>query len=290
MKAVVLGADGKVGRALATRFPDATVLTRRELDLAQDCALREFPGWAGHDTLINAAAWTAVDDAETAGGRFAAWRTNATAVAHLAEIANAHRMTLVHFSSDYVFNGAEPGPISHEAAYRPLNVYGRTKLAGDLAAMLADRHLVVRTSWVFGDGRNFVRNMLELATRSPHDVIRCVADQWGRPTFADDLVDGVAALVDAGAEPGEYHLTNSGLATTWAGLARRTMELAGLSAGRIEDKKAASCARERPGTAARPPNSELALDRAARYGVVLPDWRDGLARYVARELSRTAAP
>ena len=173
--------------------------------------------------LINAAAYTAVDRAETPEGRVAAWAANATAVAHLAAAANAHGMTLVHVSSEYVFDGTTAGPILEDAPLCPLGAYGASKAAGEIAASLAARHLVVRTTWVVGDGANFVRTMLGLAARGVSPAV--VDDQIGRPTFAADLAAGIVALLDAPA--GVYHLTNTGEPASWAEVARATFALAG---------------------------------------------------------------
>lgn len=277
MKAIVLGAGGQVGASLAALLPDAVALRRDELDIADPGAAQAF---AGFDVIINAAAYTAVDDAETPEGRAAAWRTNATAVGHLARAADLHGATLVHFSSEYVFDGSAAQPWREDGPIAPLSAYGASKAAGDLAAAAARQHYIVRTTWVVGGGANFVATMLGLAARGVSPAV--VADQIGRPTFADDLARGVLDLLACGAPHGTYNLTNTGEPASWADVARATFALAGRAPGDVIDTTTAEYFASRPEAAQRPLNSVLALEKAAAVGIELPDWRASLAAYVAR--------
>lgn len=277
MRVVVLGAAGQVGSALAAALPDATALTRRDLDVT-DAAAVARTDFSPFDVIVNATAYTAVDKAETPEGRAAAWAANATAVGHLARAATAHDAALVHFSTEYVFDGRDPLPLSEDAPIAPLSTYGASKAAGDLAAATAPRHHIVRTTWVVGDGTNFVATMLGLAARGVSPEV--VADQVGRPTFADDLARGVAALLAARAPNGTYNLTNTGAPASWADVARATFAIAGHSPARVTDTTTAAYFGSRPGSAPRPLNSVLALGKAASVGVELPDWRASLERYV----------
>jgi dTDP-4-dehydrorhamnose reductase len=279
----VVGAGGQLGKALTALLPDTAALHRADLDVT-DAAAVAAHDWSGVDVLVNAAAYTAVDRAETAEGRVAAWATNATAVAHLATAANAHGMTLVHVSSEYVFDGTADGPITEDAPVCPLSAYGASKAAGDVAASLAVRHLVVRTSWVVGDGANFVRTMLRLAASGVSPTV--VDDQIGRPTNACDLADGVVALLRAGAPSGVYNLTNSGEPASWAEVARATFAAAGRSVADVATTTTAAYFADKPTAARRPLNSVLDLRKATTAGVTLPHWRESLARYVKEELSR----
>ena len=293
MKTAILGADGQLGRALTALLPDAVALRRADLDVP-DAAAVAAHDWSGLDVLINAAAYTAVDRAETPEGRVAAWAANATAVAHLAAAANGHGITLVHLSSEYVFDGTTVGPILEDAPPCPLGASGASKAAGEIAASLAARHLVVRTTWVVGDGANFVRTMLGLAARGVSPAV--VDDQIGRPTFTADLAAGIVALLDAPA--GVYHLTNTGDPTSWAEVARATFALAGrdpadvmgtTTAAYFADKphatrKDASEKQQQAQAARRPLNSVLDLTKAAATGVALPAWRDSLEAYVRDSL------
>lgn len=162
MRAVVLGGNGQLGRALRAALPDAVVPGRDELDLADPASVAGF-GWSGFDTVFNAAAYTAVDRAESEPT--AAWAVNASGTASLAAAAVRHDLTLVQVSTEYVFDGTGGGPIPESAPLCPVNVYGASKAGGELAVRAVPRHVVVRTSWLVGDGGNFVRTMLGLAAR-----------------------------------------------------------------------------------------------------------------------------
>lgn len=284
MKVTVVGAGGQLGRALTALLPgcgiDTVALGRADLDVTDDAAVAAHD-WAGTDVIVNAAAYTAVDGAETPEGRVAAWAANATAVGHLAAAATVHGATLVHVSSEYVFDGAAHGPIPEDAPLCPLSAYGASKAAGDVAAVLAARHLVVRTSWVVGEGANFVRTMLTLAARGVSPAV--VDDQIGRPTFADDLAAGIVALLRAGVPSGTWNLTNGGEPASWAEVARATFTLAGRQASDVTTTTTAAYFADKPQAARRPLNSVLELDKAAAAGVSLPPWRESLARYVKEE-------
>jgi dTDP-4-dehydrorhamnose 3,5-epimerase len=282
VKAAVLGAGGQVGRALRAALPTATSLTRADLDIG-DAASVAAVDWSPFDVIINAAAFTAVDAAETPEGRESAWRTNACGVAHLARAADEHDVPLVQFSSEYVFDGRWPGPIPETAPLSPLSAYGASKAAGDVAAGLARRHYLIRTTWVTGDGNNFVRTMLGLARRGVRPTV--VADQIGRLTFADDLASAAVDLLLAGAPHGTYNITGGGDAGSWADVARAVFALAGHSPSDVSDTTTAAYFAGRPTAAARPLNSVLALGRAESIGLHPPDWRDRLKDYVTRGLS-----
>lgn len=163
-KVLVTGARGQLGSALRAVFPTAEFVGREELDITGPL---DRP-WKQYSAIINAAAYTAVDKAED-DGRAAAWAINAQAVANLATVARENNLTLVHISSDYVFDGTADGEYPEDAPLCPLGVYGQTKAAGDIAASTAPRHYVVRTSWVIGDGNNFVRGweVMPCRRRSP---------------------------------------------------------------------------------------------------------------------------
>ncbi|MCW0212447.1 MAG: NAD(P)-dependent oxidoreductase [Pseudonocardia sp.] len=278
MRVIIVGSGGQLGSALATAVPGATALSRTELDITDADAVAAFD-WSGHDTVLNAAAYTAVDAAETPEGRVAAWRVNAVGPANLARAARDHDLRLVHVSSEYVFDGAHDGPIPETAPLSPLSVYGASKAAGDIAVTLAPRHHLVRTTWVVGAGGNFVRTMLGLAGRGVSPAV--VADQIGRPTFATDLAAGILALLDADAEPGTYNVTNTGEPASWADVARAVYAHAGRPESDVRDTSTTEYFADKPAAAARPSNSVLDLDKAAKAGVVLPDWRRSLAGYLA---------
>ncbi|WP_166391114.1 sugar nucleotide-binding protein [Nocardioides ochotonae] len=224
-KTLILGARGQLGRALEAEFPGAVAVGRDVLDLTDAASLAAWP-WHEYDVVLNAAAYTAVDTAETADGRRDAWAANAQAPAVLSRIATEHRLTLVHYSSDYVFDGScevhrEDEPLS------PLGVYGQTKAAGDVAVGQTPRHYLLRTSWVVGDGGNFVRTMQSLAERGISPSV--VDDQAGRLTFTAELARATRHLLDSAAPFGTYNVSNGGAPASWAGLAREVFRLTGRS-------------------------------------------------------------
>ncbi len=282
MRAAILGCGGQLGRALSARLPGAVLLDLSDLDIADGAATSNF-SWSGFDVVINTAAYTAVDKAETPEGRVAAWQVNATGVANLARAACDHDLTLVHISSEYVFDGRAQGPVPEDAPFSPLSAYGASKAAGDLAAALCSSYYIVRTTWMIGDGANFVRTMLDLAARGLTPTV--VADQIGRPTFAEDLATGIIALTTSGQASGTYNITNTGNPASWADVARATFELAGRSPGDVADTTTAAYFAGRPEIARRPLNSVLDLRKAAGAGVRLPPWRDSLAAYIEKERS-----
>lgn len=280
MKAAVLGAGGQLGQALTAALPDADAFTRDDLDLTDAGAVAAVD-WSRYDTVFNAAAFTAVDAAETPEGRVTAWQVNAAAVVLLARAAARHDLTLLHVSTEYVFDGRHPGPIPEDAPLCPLNVYGASKAAGELAAALAPRHYLVRTSWVVGEGGNFVRAMAGLAARGVSPTV--VADQIGRLTFADDLARGLVQLVAAGAPFGTYHLSNTGPPTSWADVARAVYGLAGRSPDDVGGTTTEAYFADKPTAAMRPANSVLDLRKARAAGVELAPWEDALSAYLQKE-------
>jgi len=270
-----------VGRALVAALPDATALRHRDLDIGDldiAAAANASIDWAAYDTIVNAAAFTDVDGAETVEGRAAAWRANAAGPAALAAICHRTGSTLVHLSTEYVFDGRSPLPYPEDAPVAPLSVYGASKAAGDLAVQTHPRHYLVRPSWVVGAGHNFVRTMLRLAGKGVEPSV--VADQIGRLTFATDLACAIVHLVASGAPYGAYNVTGGGAPASWADVARATFALAGHGELRVTDTTTAEYFADKPHAARRPLNSVLDLSKAAAAGVVLPDWRERLAEYV----------
>ena len=157
----IVGANGQLGTALRTQYPEARSADISELDITSRESVEQFD-WSDIEIILNAAAYTNVDGAETNEGRIAAWNVNACAVANLARVAQAHNITLVHISSDYVFDGTTEPHLEAES-FSPLSVYGASKAAGDIAVSLLEKHYILRTTWVIGEGKNFVRTMLGLA-------------------------------------------------------------------------------------------------------------------------------
>jgi dTDP-4-dehydrorhamnose reductase len=228
---LVVGAGGMLGRdvveVLTGRGVAVTALTRADLDLCDATAVRAAV--PGHDVVVNAAGWTDVDGAETA--YLEALAVNGTAVGVLAAVCRSAGARLLHPSTDYVFSGEATTPYPEQAPTDPINAYGRSKLAGERAALAEGAH-VVRTAWLYGvHGRNFVATMLRLA--GERDTVDVVDDQHGQPTWSYALAERLADLGSrADAPPGVYHGTASG-ATTWYGLARAVFAGAGLDPDRV---------------------------------------------------------
>ncbi|MFI7583323.1 sugar nucleotide-binding protein [Kocuria sp. M1N1S27] len=271
---LVVGRTGQLGRALVALLEERGLphraVGRDELDLAEPAswpeALRTGKGLRRYRAVVNAAAHTAVDEAETPEGRTAAWAANATGVAALAAACAAARVPLLHVSTDYVFDGTLP--LDHQypvdAPVGPLSVYGQSKAAGEAAVRALPRHWVVRTSWVIGDGGNFVSVMAELAARGVDP--RVVDDQVGRLTFVEDLAAGALHLVEQAAPYGTYHLTGAGEPLSWAEVARRVFELAGADPDRVSPVSTAEYTGDRTGVAPRPRNSVLDLSALRATG------------------------
>ncbi len=278
-RTLVLGRHGQLGRALLQALPDAHGLGRDELDLADQNSVEVFD-FTGVGVVINAAAFTAVDAAETPEGRLAAWAVNATGVAALARAAVQHGFTLVHYSSDYVFDGAQEA-YAEDAPLCPLGVYGQSKAAGDLAVSVVPRHYLIRTSWVVGEGKNFVATMADLANRGIAPKV--VADQVGRLTFTDDLARATTHLLSSGAQFGTYHVTSAGEPGSWADLARQVYALTGHDAGQVTDTTTQDYAQAAAAPMApRPPRSVLRLGKIEATGFTPTDQGVALTAYLQR--------
>jgi len=265
MRWLVTGAGGMLGRDLRTALAEAgetevLAASRADLDVTDPAAVRDAV--RGADVVLNAAAWTDVDGAETT--EQAATAVNGHAVQTLAGAAGKR---LIHFSTDYVFDGSATAPYPEDGVVAPVNAYGRGKALGERAVLAAGGY-VVRTAWLYGEhGPNFVRTMLRLA--ASRDTVEVVDDQQGPPTWSYALARQVVALAGAGAAPGVYHGTAAG-STTWCGLARAVFAEAGLDPGRVR----ATTSDRFPRPARRPAYSVLGHDRWSGTGVApLPDWR-----------------
>jgi dTDP-4-dehydrorhamnose reductase/dTDP-4-dehydrorhamnose 3,5-epimerase len=283
-KTLVLGGGGQLGLALAAALPGSEAVTRAELDVTDAEAVAAWP-WHEYAVVLNAAAYTAVDAAETPEGRVAAWAANATAPATLAGLARRHGFTLVHFSSEYVFDGTAPLDPGHteDEPLSPLGVYAQTKAAGDIAVALAPRHYVLRTSWVIGQGKNFVRTMQALAEKGVSPSV--VDDQVGRLTFTDELVRATRHLLDGQAPFGTYNVSNAGPAMSWREVAQAVFERSGRSA---EDVSGTTTAAYAEGVLAqgnpfapRPLSSAMSLEKLRATGFEPEDAMAALDRYLA---------
>lgn len=281
MRILITGANGMLGRALRDRLEARHTLylwDREEADLTDEAATRAAAKGIEFEALIHAAAYTDVDGCETDCDR--AMAVNRDGTAHVAGLARERGAALIAVSTDYVFDGTKGAPYLEEDSPRPLSAYGRTKLAGEAAALSSGAScLVVRTSWLFGSGgKNFVDTIAERLERGMS--LRVVDDQRGSPTYARDLAHGIELLLRRGAT-GIVHVTNSG-DTTWHGLALEIARWLGVDA-----PIAAIRSDELRRPAPRPAYSVLSNERyRALTGEPLPDWRDALHRHLAGRHAR----
>jgi dTDP-4-dehydrorhamnose reductase len=290
MRLLVTGARGQVGWELARSLMplgEVVALERSACDLARPESLAAVVERVAPEVIVNAAAYTAVDKAEEEEAL--ATTINGTAVGVLAEAARRRGALFIHYSTDYVFDGAGEAPVAEDAPPCPVNAYGRSKLAGEAAVRESGADaLVLRTTWVYAArGRNFLRTMLRLAAE--REELRVVADQVGAPTWARNIADATAQLIPrALAErragrfaPAVLHVTNGGQ-TSWHGFAAALIEEArrlrpdlGLKVQRVLPIATA----DYPLPALRPANSRLDNGALARrYGIALPPWEQAMAR------------
>ncbi len=281
-KLLLIGSQGQVGRELQrclAPLGELAVRDRTTLDLSNAAALRAAIRGERPDVVVNAAAYTAVDQAEQEPAL--ALRINGEAPAVMAEEAKKLGALLVHYSTDYVFDGAKDGPYQEDDAPNPLSVYGRTKLAGEQAIGAAGcRHLIFRTSWVYGlYGKNFLRTMQRLGRE--REELRVVDDQIGAPTWSRMIAETTALALRQPAADGIYHLCCAGV-TSWHGFAAAILAAQNWS-GRLSPIPASAY----PLPARRPANSRLDNGKLQRLlGLALPDWRSALGLCLADQAER----
>ncbi len=273
-KILVTGAGGQLGKALQKVWDEKTAdfFTRAEFDITDAPDLDFSRYWA----IVNCAAYNDVNGAEQ--NRATAWSVNADAPAGLARLANEHDLTLVHVSSDYIFDGTVETHTEDEPA-SPLSAYGASKAAGDTAAQVARKHYVVRTSWVFGDGPNFMATMSQLARRGVSPKV--VSDQRGRPTSAEDLAKGIAHLLASGAEYGVYNITSDGDTASRDEIAGAVFIGMGCDPSDVHPVTTEQYGAEFGAEAPRPKESTLSLDKIKNAGFSPSNWRAALAIYLA---------
>lgn len=298
-RTLVTGCNGQLGRAVRALAEERGLSAWFDFcdvdsfDMSDPGAYSEYD-WPLYGTVINCGAYTAVDRAETPEGRAAAWRANAMGPALLARTCSEHGIALVHVSSDYVFDGAAEVH-GEDEPFSPLSVYGQTKAAGDIAVAGCPRHYIVRSSWVVGDGRNFVGTMKGLSDRvadpaDPLDRVAVVDDQLGRLTFTRDMAEGILWLLgyrEGDAEPsdpapyGTYDLTGSGPVESWAQIAARVFDLANGNGGAVAPVSTAEYYAGAEGPVApRPEHSALDLSKVRAAGYAPRDWTESLSEYV----------
>ncbi|MDD5058972.1 MAG: dTDP-4-dehydrorhamnose reductase [Sideroxydans sp.] len=302
MKTILLtGANGQVGwelqRSLAS-FGRVIAIDQAQLDLSQPDSIRQFVRECQPDIIVNPAAYTAVDKAESEPDL--AMAVNGIAPGIFAEEAKRLGALLIHYSTDYVYDGSKSTPYTEADPSNPQSVYGKTKLAGDVAVGASGcKHLILRTSWVYGvHGANFVRTVLRLARE--RSELRIVADQFGAPTNSRLLANSTAQILQRwqqknfdGSFFGIYHLTAGGR-TSWHQYAEEIVRLARQYDEALNNKSLIIhpiATEEYPLPAKRPANSELSTDKIKQsFGLFLPPWQDDLAECVRELYSTTSSP
>ena len=294
MKVLVTGRDGQLARCLVERAAgregiELVAVGRPELDLEAAGSAARVIAEASPNVVINAAAYTAVDQAEDEPDR--AFRINADAAGEVAAAARSAGAAIVQMSTDYVFDGRSAEPYGEDSATNPLGIYGRSKLAGEEQVRTANPdHVILRSAWVYSPfGRNFVKTMM--AAAETREELTVVDDQFGNPTSALDLADGILAMIERWRHGGRtglgdtYHLAGSG-STSWCEFAQAIMDecrVLGLPAAEVRPIRSD----EWPTRAARPQNSALDCARFARdFGFTMPQWRDSLRVVVERLAAR----
>ena len=304
-RTLVTGCNGQLGRAVRALAEERGLSAWFDFcdvdsfDMSDPGAYSEYD-WPLYGTVINCGAYTAVDGAETPEGRAAAWRANAMGPALLSRTCAEHGIALVHVSSDYVFDGTAEVHDEGEP-FSPLSVYGQSKAAGDIAVAGCPRHYIVRSSWVVGDGRNFVGTMKGLSDRcaDPGDAldrVTVVDDQLGRLTFTRDMAEGILWLLgyrEGDVEPsspaphGAYNLTGSGPVESWAQIAARVFDLANGNGGAVAPVSTAEYYASAGGPVApRPEHSALDLSKIRAAGYAPRDWTESLSEYLEHLCSR----
>lgn len=289
-KILLTGKNGQVGWELQrTLAPLGTIVAvgHREMDLADPDSIRKVIGQVGPDLIVNAAAYTAVDKAESEPDL--AMVINGVAPGIMAEEAKRLNAAMVHYSTDYVFDGTKTGPYTEGDTPNPLNVYGRTKLAGERAVQAAGvPHLILRTSWVYGArGKNFLLTMLKLARE--RSELKIVDDQIGAPTWGRMLAEVMSQILAQHLSPlcrqsasikdvsGVYHVVSEG-STSWCGFARKIFEEASREASFALPKLIPIPATDYPLPAVRPRNSTMSNVKLGQtFGLAIPSWEKSLA-------------
>ena len=272
------GANGQLGTALRRKYPGAQFADIDELDITLEESVNKYD-WSNIKVILNAAAYTNVDGAETPEGRVASWKVNAKAVGYLSATARKNDITLVHISSDYVFDGTK-SMHKEDEDLSPLSVYGSSKAAGDLIVSNLPKHYILRTSWVIGEGKNFVRTMLEIGKKGINPKV--VSDQIGRLTFTSELVRAIDHLLSTNAPYGAYNISNDGETASWALITKKIYEMAGLK-NTVTETTTDEYFMGKENIAPRPLQSSLDLTKIHSAGFTSVDWESELKRYIEKE-------
>lgn len=280
-KVLVVGATEPLGISLAEGL-DASphVLRTDHGTLDFDADLESQRDWCEYRLIVNAAGYSAVDTAETAEGRVAAWSENVHNVGRLARIARDHGIVFVQFSSDDVFDGTKSTPYTETDPVCPVSVFGQTRAAGEEAAMAAPKHYVLRTGWVIAEGPTFLSAMRTYAEGGMKP--RVVNDQYGRLTFSRDLGRAIHHLMGSGADYGVYHVTSSGEPLTWEEIAKEVFGRMGRDPKLVQGCKTSEFHRHSAWPIApRPKNAVLDLGKIEATGFVPSEQKERIREYLA---------
>ena len=283
MKILITGANGMLAKSVIKRLEGNEIICTdvEDLDITNEETVKEFVTKIKPEYIINCAAFTAVDKAETAGEIVE--KINADGPRNLAKAAKENDSVLVHVSTDYVFGG----DLDVEKDYKeddpknPVTAYGITKLHGEEAIIEnLDKYYIFRTAWLYGDGNNFVRTMLKLGKTK--DEINVVADQHGSPTYAEDLANFIGEAIEKKIPYGIYNATNEGY-TTWYDFTKAIFEYAGIVC-RVNPVTTEEYIKMTKVTQAkRPKNSQMTKEKLKAQGIEVPEWEDALKRYLKAE-------
>ncbi len=278
MKILITGSNGMLANAIKEELKNEELICTdvAELDITNSEKVNEFIKKTKPEYIINCAAYTAVDKAEE--NEEIAYKINAIGPKNLAIAANENNAILMHISTDYVFGGDKPveKDYKEDDEKNPQAVYGTTKLEGEkFIEENCSKYYIFRTAWLYGEGRNFVRTMLELSKTK--DEIKVVNDQHGSPTYAVDLANIIHQVIDKKIEFGVYNSTNIGY-TTWYEFTKKIFEIKN-----VKCKIIPVTSEEFKSQAKRPKNSKMSKDKLLKSGISIPTYEDALKRYLAQE-------
>lgn len=278
MNILILGANGQLGKELQKKYPEATALDSDFLDITNAEQMDNF-NWSDYDVTINAAAYTNVDGAETDDGLKMAWKVNGDGVKNIVNAVNKHGLKLVHISSDYVFDGQNEQHLEDED-FSPLNVYGHTKACADLLVQTVKEYYILRTTWVVGDGKNFVKTMTALHQKDISPTV--VNDQIGRLTFTNELANAISHLLENETEYGTYNVTNDGENVSWAEIANEIYTYQNQKHSKdlqVSEISTEDFFKGKP-HATRPLCSKMDLTKLHKTGFKSTNWREKLVQYL----------
>ena len=284
MKILITGANGMLAKSVRKRLEEGNELICtdvEDLDITDEKAVMEFITNVKPEYIINCAAYTAVDKAETAGEIVE--KINADGPKNLAKAAKENDSILVHVSTDYVFGGDLDisKEYKEDDPKKPVTAYGITKLHGEeYIEQNTDKYYIFRTAWLYGDGNNFVRTMLKLGETK--DELNVVSDQHGSPTYAEDLANFIGQAIEKKIPYGIYHATNEGF-TTWYDFTKAIFEYTGIicKVNPVTTEKYIEMMKITQ--AKRPKNSQMSKEKLKAQGIEVPEWEDGLKRYLKEE-------